>query len=110
MHHHNERTDSVARKTENVKRRVKIRIMRKNIKSRTIEEIARKEKRSADKLNPDSIYSDYLRQIKQGPTNVCTCCGCLYFRKTVILLNRERIGLNNPSSKDFFQVCLSYYI
>ena len=23
-------------------------------------------------LSPDSIYSDYLRQIRQGPTNVCT--------------------------------------
>ena len=34
---------------------------------------------------------DYFLQISEGSTYVCYCCGCLHFRKSVVILIRARL-------------------
>ena len=36
-----------------------------------------------------SVIQSYFSQISQGPTYVCSCCGCLHFRKTVYAYKRK---------------------
>ena len=48
-----------------------------------------------------SVIQSYFSQISQGPTYVCSCCGCLHFRKTVVILNREKLVSTNLSNSDF---------
>ena len=38
-----------------------------------------------------SVTNDYFFQISEGPTYVCSCCGCLHFVKSVIILTRARL-------------------
>ena len=35
-----------------------------------------------------SVILKCLSEIAEGPTFVCYCCGCLHFRKTVVILKR----------------------
>ena len=35
-----------------------------------------------------SVILSYFFQISQGPTYVCSCCGCLHFRKAVVVQKR----------------------
>ena len=48
-----------------------------------------------------SVILSYFSQISQGPTYVCSCCGCLHFRKTVVILKREKLVSTNVSNSDF---------
>ena len=48
-----------------------------------------------------SVILRYFFQISQGPTYVCSCCGCLHFRKTVVILKREKLVSTNVSNSDF---------
>ena len=48
-----------------------------------------------------SVILSYLFQISQGPTYVCSCCGCLHFRKAVVILKREKLVSTNVSNSDF---------
>ena len=50
-----------------------------------------------------SVILSYFSQISQGPTYVCSCCGCLHFRKTVVILKREKLVSTNVSNSDFFK-------
>ena len=48
-----------------------------------------------------SVILSYFSQISQGPTYVCSCCGCLHFRKAVVVLKREKLVSTNVSNSDF---------
>ena len=63
-----------------------------------------------------SIILSYFSQISQGPTYVCSCCGCLHFRKAVVILKREKLVSTNVSNLDFvqqvfiiFEIVIYYY-
>ena len=62
-----------------------------------------------------SVILSYFNQISQGPTYVCSCCGCLHFRKAVVILKREKLVSTNVSNSDFvkqviiiFNIAISY--
>ena len=55
-----------------------------------------------------SVIISYFSQISQGPTYVCSCCGCLHFRKAVVILKREKFVSTNVSNSDFVKQVLSY--
>ena len=48
-----------------------------------------------------SVILSYFSQISQGPTYVCSCCGCLHFRKAVVVLKRQKLVSTNVSNSDF---------
>ena len=48
-----------------------------------------------------SVILSYFSQISQGPTYVCSCCGCLHFRKAVVVLKKEKLVSTNVSNSDF---------
>ena len=48
-----------------------------------------------------SVILKYLSEIAEGPTFVCSCCGCLHFRKTVVILKREKLVSTNVCKHDF---------
>ena len=48
-----------------------------------------------------SIILIYRTQISEGPTFVCSCCGCLHFRRCVVILKRDDHGFGNQFSQDF---------
>ena len=48
-----------------------------------------------------SVILSYFSQISQGPTYVCSCCGCLHFRKAVVILKKEKLVSTNVSNSDF---------
>ena len=51
-----------------------------------------------------SVTIDYFFQISEGPTCVFSCCGCLHFRKSVVILTRAR--LDSMGDQTFIdQVC-----
>ena len=50
-----------------------------------------------------SVILTYFSQISQGPTYLCSCCGCLHFRKTVVILKREKLVSMNVSNLDFLK-------
>ena len=51
-----------------------------------------------------SVTIDYFFQISEGPTCVCSCCGCLHFRKSIVILTRAR--LDSMGDQTFIdQVC-----
>ena len=50
-----------------------------------------------------SVILTYFSQISQGPTYLCSCCGCLHFRKTVVILKREKLLSMNVSNLDFLK-------
>ena len=50
-----------------------------------------------------SVILSYFSQISQGPTYVCSCCGCLHFRKAVVILKREKLVCTNVSNLDFVE-------
>ena len=49
------------------------------------------QKYKSGKGNFISVTVDYFFQISEGPTYVCSCCGCLHFRKSVVILTRARL-------------------
>ena len=51
----------------------------------------------------NSVILSYFSQISQGPTYVCSCCGCLHFRKAVVILKREKLVSANVSNSDFVE-------
>ena len=58
-----------------------------------------------------SVVLKYLSEIAEGPTFVCSCCGCLHFRKTVVILHREKLVSTNKCKHDFVkQVIILYFI
>ena len=58
-----------------------------------------------------SVILKYLSEIAEGPTFVCSCCGCLHFRKTVVILKREKLVSTNECKHDFVkQVIILYSI
>ena len=58
-----------------------------------------------------SVILKYLSEIAEGPTFVCSCCGCLHFRKTVVILKREKLVSTNVCKHDFVkQVIILYSI
>ena len=58
-----------------------------------------------------SVILKYLSEIAEGPTFVCSCCGCLDFRKTVVILKREKLVSTNVCKHDFVkQVIILYSI
>ena len=48
-----------------------------------------------------SVILKYLSEIAEGPTFVCSCCGCLHSRKTVVILKREKLVSTNVCKHDF---------
>ena len=57
-----------------------------------------------NKGDVEPITLNYFFQISQGPTFVCSCCGCLHFRRSVVILTRAR--LDSEYSPTFInQVC-----
>ena len=48
-----------------------------------------------------SVILSYFSQISEGPTYVCSCCGCLHFRKAVVVLKKEKLVSTNVSNSDF---------
>ena len=59
----------------------------------------------------EAVIESYLSQISKGPTYVCSCCGCFHFRKTVVILKREKLVSTNESNPDFVkQVIIFFYV
>ena len=48
-----------------------------------------------------SVILSYFSQISHGPTYVCSCFGCLHFRKAVVVLKKEKFVSTNMSNSDF---------
>ena len=49
------------------------------------------------------------RRVDDGPTFVCCCCGCLHFRRSVVVLTKTR--LDSMSDTTFInQVCYNFII
>ena len=61
------------------------------------------EKYRSNREDVSSVILSYFSQISQGPTYVCSCCGCLHFRKAVVILKREKLVSTNVSKLDFVQ-------
>ena len=51
------------------------------------------------KGNLSCLILEFRIEISQGPTNVCSCCGCLHFKRSVVLLKREK--LTNKFTQEF---------
>ena len=75
------------------------------------------EKYRTNREDVSSVILSYFSQISQGPTYVCSCCGCLHFRKAVVILKREKLVSTNVSNSDFvkqviiiFDVVIYYYL
>ena len=49
------------------------------------------QKYNSDKGNFLCVTINYFLHISEGPTYVCSCCGCLHFRKSVVFLTRARL-------------------
>ena len=49
------------------------------------------EKYKTSRRNVNSVSLHYFSKISEGPTYVCSCCGCLHFRKSVVILTRARL-------------------
>ena len=59
-----------------------------------------------DRASVEPTSLDYFFQISQGPTFVCSCCGCLHFRRSVVILTRARLDSMSEYSPTFInQVC-----
>ena len=43
----------------------------------------------------------YQSQILEGPTYVCSCCGCLHFRRSVVILKSKDTGSWNHCNQEF---------
>ena len=68
-----------------------------------------REKYRANKGDVEPITLNYFFQISQGPTFVCCCCGCLHFRRSVVVLTKTR--LDSMSDTTFInQVCYNLFI
>ena len=80
---------------------------------------AKHNKRKSDKLKDPSIRDkhnsyvpitlNYFFQISQGPTFVCCCCGCLHFRRSVVVLTKTRLDSMNDTTF-INQVCYNFII
>ena len=58
-----------------------------------------------------SVILKYLFEIAEGPTFFCSCCGCLHYRKTVVILKREKLVSTIVCKHDFVkQVIILYSI
>ena len=69
------------------------------------------EKYRTNRDEVSSVIQSYFSQISQGPTYVYSCCGCLHFRKTVVILKREKLVSTNESNPDFVkQVIIFFYV
>ena len=67
------------------------------------------EKYRANKGNVEPITHNYFFQISQGPTLACCCCGCLNFRRSVVVLTKTR--LDSMTDTTFInQVCYDLII
>ena len=59
-----------------------------------------------DRASVEPTSLDYFFQISQGPTFICSCCGCLHFRRSVVILTRTRLDSMSEYSSTFInQVC-----
>ena len=59
-----------------------------------------------DRASVEPTSLDYFFQISQGPTFVCSCYGCLHFRRSVVILTRARLDSMSEYSPTFVnQVC-----
>ena len=58
------------------------------------------EKYITNREEVSSIILNYSFQISQRPTYVCSCCGCLLFRKAVVILIQENLVSTNVSKSD----------
>ena len=59
-----------------------------------------------DRASVEPTSLDYFFQISQGPTFICSCCGCLHFRRSVVILTRARLDSMSEYSPTFInQVC-----
>ena len=64
------------------------------------------EKYRVNKGDFEPITLNYFFQISQGPTFVCSCCGCLHFRRSVVILTRARLdSMIEYSPTSINQVC-----
>ena len=55
----------------------------------------------------EPITLNYFFQISQGPTFVCSCCGCLHFRRSVVILTRARLDSMSEYSPTFINLVYS---
>ena len=87
------RADPNYRKNENLKKKAKIRNNAEVHNKIKLEDCKRKQEKRKTNLNckkpkKDSEFSDnikhYEKEIQEGPTYVCCCCGLLLFRKSVV--------------------------
>ena len=67
------------------------------------------EKYRTDREQVSSVIQSYFSQISQGPTYVCSCCGCLHFRKTVVILKREKLVSTKLSNSDFVKQVFIFF-
>ena len=67
------------------------------------------EKYRTNRVEVSSVSQSYFSQISQGPTYVCSCCGCLHFRKTVVILKREKLVSTNLSNSDFIKQVIIFF-
>ena len=65
------------------------------------------EKYRVNKGDVEPITINYFFQISQGPTFVCSCCGCLHFRRSVVILTRARLDSMSEYSPTFINQVFS---
>ena len=69
------------------------------------------ERYKTNREDVSSVILSYFSQISQVPKYVCSCCGCLHFRKAVVILKREKLVSKNVSNLDFVeQVMIIFHI
>ena len=67
------------------------------------------EKYRTNREEVSSVIQSYFAQISQGPTYVCSCCGCSISGKQLLFL-REKLVSTNLSNSDFVkQVIILFY-
>ena len=67
----------------------------------------------ANKRDVEPITLNYFFQISQGPTFVCCCCGCLHFRRSVVVLTKTRLDSTSDTTfinQVYYNLIISFLI
>ena len=113
--HNRQQLDSMTERLKDLKKRaehntaVSERLKDPSVREKHNKHVLEKYRTNREEVN--SVIQSYFSQISQGLTYVCSCCGCLHFRKTVVILNREKLVSTNLSNSDFVkQVIIFFYV
>ncbi|XP_075158165.1 uncharacterized protein LOC142231442 [Haematobia irritans] len=92
------RRDSTNRVRSNIRQSQRIREIRANLSA----DERRQEISSIIVRRNNQRFENYNRAIKQGPTNICTCCGGLWFSNQIDLLDKQGTYVINNINDIFY--------